>query len=782
MVDWTASLDTLIASGEPIERTLTLEVRNGYVAKVAGAYTPIPIKDWGLKFQDNNPCISSARFVIASGDMDHFDEFDHANPVQMLAEARLKLEVETAAGTETNYIWRGTLQEPQQTDFDYTVGAVDPMNRLQDCLAETNLEATVLGPYTDVELRQAPGYDPGGTFRHYEVDPTFNCPGPLCQDWAEDVNGLNRVWVPTIFTVQKWNGLTWDDVTADQYEINIQLGLVIFSSDQGAGTRFQIVEMSVYQEGTLELADVIEHILTLTNDCTDFGCGFTAAQTRTALTGALTLTNGLATATGAGTLFLAELSEGDRIALVAAPTEYAIVDTVTDNFNLILRYPFAGVGGAGAFFKSTLRESGISLTNINWDQCDGTAAQLYRELQKSYADSRGYKIWYDHMNDQVIGDRVAILDGGDPNIIPLGPKGKLKTNRSSKDIATAVSVSGTVAKSENLMSLAGITVTDIIIPTPDPPGYPWAAGPATGGAPQTYGGLTFTATTASINDQDLYQGYAVFKDQPTIAASDIAVTQYFDFLLIDLLQPYDLSVLILYMVNIKNSLGEKQGVKIYGSADNVVYTALSPESIGFDMAADEVKELDVEGVANGIRYIKILCRPFHWPLSGKEVTMGFREIIIFGTQKVCAAACIQDATPYAGYPGPPVGAVEGVGGHFIGGSQQDADFIVDYYPDLVAKQFNTGYITKLDDSGLILTEASAVDRAYLILNEMIRLYRLVGWLGAFDPRVRLFDTVEVDDDYRTGAPETLRILVQGIDVGEFKYSISGTEYGAGVLE
>ena len=65
---------------------------------------------------------------------------------------------------------------------------------------------------------------------------------------------------------------------------------------------------------------------------------------------------------------------------------------------------------------------------------------------------------------------------------------------------------------------------------------------------------------------------------------------------------------------------------------------------------------------------------------------------------------------------------------------------------------------------------------------MIRLYREVQWDGAFDPRVQLYDTVRTIDDYRATANETLDFLVEAISMSDSGTTITGHEYGAGVLE
>ena len=129
----------------------------------------------------------------------------------------------------------------------------------------------------------------------------------------------------------------------------------------------------------------------------------------------------------------------------------------------------------------------------------------------------------------------------------------------------------------------------------------------------------------------------------------------------------------------------------------------------------------------------------------------------------------------------PANCYEGQGGHFIGGDL--TNFVTDYYPELMAKMYHTTHRLYQDDSGVVFSEPQAIDRGYLILDEMIRMYREILWKGAFDPRFLLYDTAYTTDAYRDAAgPETLYFMVEAISLSESGVSLSGREYSAGVLE
>jgi hypothetical protein len=174
-------------------------------------------------------------------------------------------------------------------------------------------------------------------------------------------------------------------------------------------------------------------------------------------------------------------------------------------------------------------------------------------------------------------------------------------------------------------------------------------------------------------------------------------------------------------------------------------------------------------------------------LTGDQGHFGIIETINAAT----GAGCVTLRYPYGGTLGAGgiyvwtdssalAGFVEGQGGHLIGGMPGDDNFIRDYYPDLVHKLSNLLHLTKFDDSGVVLTEMQAYDRAYILLDEFIRLYREIHFVCPFDPRVQIFQTYKVVDDYRLTGSETLYFLVQSLQLREPQAEISGIEYGAGV--
>ena len=860
---WSADINTLITSGDPISRSFTLEVRNGYMAAAADPWVEVPLmKDgWVLSIIDGNPVIGVSKFTIPIDDYTYLDEFDPANPVQLFAACRLKCSVHAPTGLEEEYIFRGMLKTPERADLSISVEARDPLDKMQTALCDIEMVARIEGPYSDVNLDHADNWDDPGDLNTFEIKrnnaPPYNW--AYFDDNAAVAGAARRVWVPMVFEVEKQTGGVgpWESVLASEYIVDTPYGLIRFHNSQLAPDKFRLVEVSVYVEGTLELADVIEAMLVYPAACPSLGCGFDVdasplTDLSTDLTGTLTFTAGNKTVTAVGGAFLTEISHGDRIHLQGMPAEYyGMVAFVTNDNLLDLLYDYEGpVGGAGTAYKSTLRMADVCLSNVRWSMCDGTVATLYRQLQENYADSKGYKIWYDPMTDQVRGDRVGINYS---NVIDLGPIMGLPLAATSEDFASAVVTTGDIARAENLITKAGVTITAHIEIDVPPDGFgPWSIGPSVAGPGVQFGVnyLNNPAAVYAMNDTSMYQAYAVHYDYPTIADKEIGLETYYKFVTIDLGAIYNLSQISLHTIPQKDSdPGYKQAVTIYHSLDDVTYDICSPETYKAELKTDEWNEFDVQDIVTA-RYIQLWVRPFYWPNDGKELTIGFREIIIFGSQKICISACIQDATPpdvinltgnitftaggppwvlngagsaflaelapgdmvavsgdlsnwaevwdvtnntiavlvdrYPGIqgatgPGRKAAFMEGVGGHFIGGSGVMHDFVLDYYPDLVAKLTNVTHQPKMDDEGLVFTEFQALDRAYLLLQEYIRLYRTISLTSHFDPRIMVFDTVMIEDDYRESGPEQLYFLVQAVEITDSYVKISGTEFGAGVL-
>jgi|GEM_PF-2749634 len=659
---------------------------------------------------------------------------------------------------EREYIFDGFVTDRQFTDKSIIVECYDWLQKLQTCLTDFTLEADhVAGsPFANALLRREPVLD-AGTNTIFEID-------PVAHPWAENPSGLNRVFVPAAYVIQD-NAPPNDLIEASEYQIIESLGLIEFKEDRGPlPFTPRIVSVSVYQEGTLELEDIYTSVLTGDStgdwpDCLNISCGFDDTTWREALPGTFSFTNDNTAVPGAGNPF-ADVTPGDRIAHNATPTDFGIVATVTDANNVVLQYPYpGGTAGPLAGFKSTLRWSGLSITRVEWHYCDGTAASLMRLLQRDYADVRGYRIWYDPMDDVVRGDRVEIRVEPDARILDAGQIGSLTTDITSENFYSAIAVTGTLDRAKNYATDAGVATTL------DAEVAGWLPGTSQGSGYGNYANMTWSIVPGAGNaelalrDTSIENAYPVYFKFATYALADAAELVWTDYITIDLGVESNLGDIHIYNINCKNENNYSQGISLQYSTDGVnFYDILTCYRLEF--SENERKTIDASQYT--ARYIKIICRPFKWVADGKERTMGLREIIIFGSEDICEVVCVQND--------------DIAGGRTVGGV-----FISDFYPEIIKKLCNVGHQVLIDDSGLVLSREEAIDRGYLLLNEYIRLYRQITWNGAFDPRIQIYRTVHTRDTYREIATDELYFICESYTINNNTTMIAGTEYGGGVL-
>jgi len=943
---WSNDITDLVLSGVPLNVSYKLYARNGYKASRDEAWTEIPLitDGWTLVTTDSDPVVSSATFELGMMDFSYFDEFDHDNDVQLWAGLKLECTVTYFdLSTETGIIYRGLLHTKQIVDSNLIISSYDLIGKIKTSLVALDFEADLVedpaspGVYifADVALVHASNWDATGEEYTFEIDRIVG------YSWAFDHNirtRSRRVWRPGTYIIERDIGAGYVEVPASEYYIDTALGLVRFYDDQAGGyVGIRVQTISVYEEGTLELVDILESLLLEAHSCCEdlivpgeidsdcLGMGGITALLRNTLSGTMNFVADSSQIVGAGgTDFHNELSVDDRVS--PDGIKYGVVASIEPGLETInLKYPYKGANDPGATaFKSTLKASDLSLTNYRWNRCEGNAAECYRDLQTKYADSKGYKVWFDHYNNQIKGQRVVIKEEDNADFT-LGPIGSLTTTLTTEDFASAVQTTGVSGRSKNLMTQAG-TVLDIVAAAPAL-GYGLQAGYTTWGVISW--SLLKAGNEAALADLDMNVVNAVYYLSTTGALEDIT---YRDFVKIDLGAEYELEKIVLYNLPYKNAGSHKQGFTITGSLDDVTYTQLTPETTGIELGHNEEESIDLED-SSPVRYLMIACRGIKWGVStNNEKVMGLREILIYGTSTICVTACNQSCIPY-GYRGDatgtitfnaggppytvtgagtnfggagepivgsaialtadldswaiietinaPTGAncvelvypysdcaavpvgpgafkftnndppyIEGEGGHFLGGEKHDDsgtatasaanqitdggkawitdewsnstlrildglhpgdyliigntptvlnvvgmdnpglatyvvfedNFIVDWVPDLVHKMFNITHQTQSDESGLVLTDVQAKDRAFLLLDEMRRLYRLIVWSGLFDPRISIFDTVKVIDDRRDAGSESLYYLVQALTRKESQIRIEGTEFSAGIAE
>lgn len=461
---FTSATDDVINNSPqvPVKRSYVAEFHNGFQLLENDPWLEVSIKKdgWSKRIVDANPVVGTARLDIGLDDCDEFlylDEFSRINPVIGFSDIRIRCDVVTAIGIESEYIFRGKVKSSQIVNTKILIAASDYLEKMKSAAGDIDLVADTHTVQTSISLSHASNWDNIGTELTFEINRIVG------NAWAfghgNYVSGTRRSWVPQAFIIELDDGTGFSEVAASEYIIDTAMGLVRFASDQiGLYVGIRIREINVYIEGTLELADIIETIFRKPANCPLLGCGIPGTSIETNLSGTMTFTNGSYIINGIiGTDFHNELEEGSRISYGETDTNgnliYGIVASVTPGLEQInLRYPYRGITAAGtSAFKSSLKEAGVSITNLIWFECDGTAADLFRTLQDNYADSVGYKVWWNYADNLVIGDRVRIKTESCADR-ELQPKKRLTISATTEDLASAVRSKGTVGHAKNLVT------------------------------------------------------------------------------------------------------------------------------------------------------------------------------------------------------------------------------------------------------------------------------------------------------------------------------------------
>jgi len=210
------------------------------------------------------------------------------------------------------------------------------------------------------------------------------------------------------------------------------------------------------------------------------------------------------------------------------------------------------------------------------------------------------------------------------------------------------------------------------------------------------------------------------------------------------------------------------GVRLYGSEDGSDYRLVSAMLAGRFPPGELIEAAGREILLPRLRYLKIQLGAYkHGFENQDDPSIGIAELEVYTTEEyrvvkqIDPAAAPQTAYSYtADYDGD--GAV---------------DSWVRNHPGL-AERLSGRHRTLYDDQAGNLNEFLAHDRAIDLLSESVRLFQQVVYRAVCDPRVRLYDTVAVNDELNGDVGS---ILVERIELRPSGTVISGTNYLAGGL-
>lgn len=409
-----------------------------------------------------------------------------------------------------------------------------------------------------------------------------------------------------------------------------------------------------------------------------------------------------------------------------------------------LIYPKSEGGPGFQPSELDLQPSGITLSQITFDQSNGSVTDLLKQLLQTFSTG-AYRIRYDSSSDRIIGRIVT--QSSSPDLELLNPQ-LVGVPRDTEETYARVMVPATLEKGDNLAALQGATLTDLL-----------------------QGGEVIS-TRANLNfltDGDLKTMY-----QHNMTTGG---WEYRDFIKIDLGSVKPVDAVRIMVGDRKNPNGGDYGLSALGSDTDVdsAYVPISPvagEIYNVD-GGREVKPLEFlnleELTLNRFRFFKIRMKPVKWNAGNQARAFCLAEVRVIGPERIFGKGTLTND------PNDPERYY-----NFADGTSFDR-----YRPYLLTKSSLYGSPTYVDsiDPKAIVGEAAATERAYLLLRELVNTFERVSYRSAFDPRASLHQTVKVKDlmnipSSRTvgGDPNSMNILVERLRLSGEDTEIEGTDY------
>lgn len=759
---WSSTLDTILLESKVI-RKVELYIRNGYQSVLGESFNLVEdCPEFSIRLDRESLC-GTLEVPLANTNFQYSDEYDQNNPAVMVAEVLLKCTIyhtSLPGGSESQYIFRGFLIQATPDNYEFGIVCVDKLHRCENSTCELDTEANIVAtldttthPSNGPTLMAVPLEYDAYTFA---ID--WGVPGQLVaygQNHLPPAIIERRAWVLRGTRVL-FNGI---ELSMDKYEVIPHLGLIKFYELPAAGT-YTLESVSFYEEGTNCVEDIIEE--GLRTDGPNIyvpgitepgnGPGFTDAELTENLSGTITITNGSKTVIGVGTTFQSDFSPGKRVKGTANSIwgVVASIDIPNPDTVMYLAYAYKGVTQVGVpYHRSSLDHAYASVSQFNWTETDGRVGDMIRKLREDHT-RRDYFIFYDSVDDKIRGRKAEIKTAPDPVDRNLINAQRIKSPRKFQEVYTRVLSIGTYERPQNLMETANSIILQQALP--GPPGVHERTG--------VWNGYTFIDSAITdpifnmLHDGDYYTCHG-------LESSLWGETTYFDYLIVDLGAVKFITKMYFYPIGARNPNKFPMGISIFTSIDGINYIEADPSAYHRDLEPGPtpfVLEEPAHGVA---RYIKISMRPCKWVLTGSQRTFGLSEIRLFGSERVAGEAKIQDITP--------------AGGRWVGGV-----WLPTYYPLMMRKVSVLGHKTFLDEDAPVWDQISSDDRAHVILNEKIRMFKPGSWECPFDPRNMLLDTVQISDDFFPSAPDVQRNLIEGIELGFDRSVIEGTDYAVGV--
>jgi len=426
-----------------------------------------------------------------------------------------------------------------------------------------------------------------------------------------------------------------------------------------------------------------------------------------------------------------------------------------DVFRAALAYP-KGQGGIGASDgELDLPPTLVDLAGPVYFR--GLAGDLLSQILSR--QQQNLRLWFDSATGKYTL-RVIVQKAVGEEDYALIHAASIAQPRELRDVFSRVVVTGLAERPRNALTLSTTALTDITTQGD------WFAWDGLNVGPDS----TFAAVSPLLYDGDACRGASVHNLAASEGGGTDKYNSWYSFVKIDFGSPQRISRVRLTTPGSRNlnaAAGHQgafwPGVQILASLDDADYRLLAATLYGRFPPHERVEARGAELLNPRARYVKVLLGAYkHGFENSADPSIGLAELEIYLNEEYRVAKEIDGA------PSPPT--------YYDYTADYDRDGETDRWqrnhPGLWTR-LGGRHRTRLDDQAGELNEYLAHDRAVDLLAESVRLFEQVHYRSVCDPRVRLYDTVVVDDELNGGA---WSILVERVVLRPSGTEISGTNY------
>jgi len=424
-------------------------------------------------------------------------------------------------------------------------------------------------------------------------------------------------------------------------------------------------------------------------------------------------------------------------------------------FKAALEYPLSAGGIGATASQLDCPDTGLDVAGPVYFQ--GRVGDLFKEvLARQQANLR---LWYDSRQEK-FKLRVVTQQPEGQEHWQLQHAVSISQPRDVRELYSRVVATGQCERPLNALADSGATISDI----------------TTQGDWFSWDGLnvgsdsSFSATSPLLYDGDANKGASVHNLAASEGGGSDQYDSWYSFIKIDLGSEQRLHRVRATMPgsrNVNAAAGHQgffwPGVKLLGSLDDSDYRLVSADLCGRYPPHEMLEARGKEILYPKVRYLKVLLGAYkHGWENQQDPSIGLAELEVYTTEEYRVIKEIDGSAAPATY--------------YDYTADYDRDGSIDQWqrncPALWTRLASRHRTRFVDLSGN-LNEFLAHDYALDLLAESVRLFQQVSYRAVCDPRVKLYDTVQVDDELNGDVGS---ILVERIMLKPAYTEVNGTNY------